>query len=222
MTKFHWIAYLFALGACTDGIAVQQYTAALTGPGCTHGACATGTALSGSCDACASSVCQHDAYCCDIAWDALCVAEADQFCAGVCQASCSVGPVPIIKLSDWNGQLPAPLGREVLVLGPWTDTTQMSASVYQEQPDQVVLTVVFDGRDLARFFTVATTPSDIIIVGSAPGIGPNPNPGPGNPIGTPTEILAAAQALARSMLEIGVLSCSPELFQGPTPEPAIP
>jgi hypothetical protein len=220
MNKCLSIVLLAVLGACNGDLTVRQRTAELSAPACSHGACTTGDVLSPTCDACAAAVCQHDAYCCTTTWDAICVGEADQFCAGVCQTSCSVGTVPIVKLADWDGQLPAPKGREVLVLGPWTDDAQMSASVFQEQTNQLELTIVFDSRDLARFFTVAVTPYDIIIVGSAPGIGPQPRPG--NPTGTGDELLAAIQALARATLGIEMTPCTLEGARGPVPEPAIP
>ncbi|HZF54064.1 MAG TPA: hypothetical protein VE093_35710 [Polyangiaceae bacterium] len=54
------------------------------GPGvCDHDVCTAGGPLGTGCDMCASQVCAVDSFCCDTQWDAQCISEVAQYCAGM-------------------------------------------------------------------------------------------------------------------------------------------
>ena len=61
---------------------------------CDHDPCEAGTALGTNCGDCQAAVCAQDDYCCSTEWDATCVGEVSQYCAGGCggQSSCAHGP----------------------------------------------------------------------------------------------------------------------------------
>lgn len=61
---------------------------------CDHGVCEEGGPLDPSCGTCEAAVCNEDQYCCDTAWDATCVAEVDDYCAGGCGGSSSCAHTP--------------------------------------------------------------------------------------------------------------------------------
>lgn len=202
-------ALWIALAACGPRAAVESRSAVVEPTGCAHGVCVVGGALTSSCNECADIVCQYNTYCCEVAWDEQCVSDADTLCEGICQ-TCSVDSVPIVPLSEWDGTLPDPAGRQVLVLGPWTDPEEMSVSVFQELEDQVVLVVVLSGADLGQFFAVASRPYNTVMAGVAPGLPPNPVPS--GPAGQPGEIIAAAAGIARDALVSSDPSCGMEGF----------
>jgi len=206
---------LFAVAACDGTIDVQTRTAEVQAPGCTHGVCVAGSPLAPSCTSCTTAICQADPYCCNIAWDATCVGEADSLCNNRCQTSCSIGEVPIVEFAAWDKKLPPPLGRRVLVFGPWTSPERMSVAVFQEQLNEVVLVAVMVRPDLPAWFTAVNTSSNDIIVSGTPGIGPAP-PGPIGPAG---QIIEAAQELARGLLQMQAeLSCTVEVPPVMVPE----
>lgn len=206
MKKQGFIAFVFVLASCDGGIGVQTSTAESAASTCDHGVCVPGDPLSTTCNACSAAVCKQDSYCCNVAWDNICVTEADRFCNGTCQTSCSVGQVSIVDFATWNKTLPAPAGRQVLVMGPWTDPTHMSISVYQENSDQVVLVITLLRADFSKFFANVAIGNTVGFAGKGPGIPPYPSPPPG-PIGIPT-IIAASQALARKTRDIDQTACS--------------
>lgn len=51
---------------------------------CDHDTCTAGNALDPTCGSCAAAVCAVDSYCCETAWDATCVGEVADNCAGGC------------------------------------------------------------------------------------------------------------------------------------------
>jgi hypothetical protein len=71
---------------------------------CTHDVCEAGVALGANCDECTAAVCAQDSYCCSDAWDATCVGEVADYCAGGCggQSSCAHGPCVVGDALDAN------------------------------------------------------------------------------------------------------------------------
>lgn len=51
---------------------------------CDHDVCTAGEPLDPSCGACAAAVCEVDSFCCNNEWDATCVNEVEEQCAGGC------------------------------------------------------------------------------------------------------------------------------------------
>ncbi|HWB74174.1 MAG TPA: hypothetical protein VG755_04445, partial [Nannocystaceae bacterium] len=54
------------------------------GGSCDHDVCEEGGPLQPSCGSCAADICQIDEYCCNSGWDATCIQEVEQYCAGGC------------------------------------------------------------------------------------------------------------------------------------------
>ena len=54
------------------------------GGSCSHDVCEEGGPLQPSCGSCAADICQIDEYCCNNGWDATCIQEVEQYCAGGC------------------------------------------------------------------------------------------------------------------------------------------
>ena len=215
MTNYPLAALLCAVAACDGTLDVQTRTAELQTATCTHGVCVAGSPLASSCTSCTATVCLYDPFCCDMAWDAVCVGEADSLCGNICQTSCTGGDVPIVDFADWDKQLPLPLGREVLVIGPWLSPDLMSVTVFQQQTDEAVL-IVGGVPGLGPFFTSVVISPDIGIVGASGGPGKTPC---GPPIGPPglycvREIIQAGTELARGFLRLPLV-CDLEPVEQP-------